>query len=427
MRNYQCIASALTLAGAIILCTATRAQTTTECEQASASRVEIDPVIQPKGIATSDDQIVLQVRAPDPSRRLAKLSVLIDGEPALTIGPEQLANIGYSQSMIVPIDLEIDGRNPLKLRLASNSRPTVTIFAYDEAPSGAVSNCGHLSLGLRTGKITTYAVIVGFNYTTQPWRLRWAQNDAAGMVEHMLKKRRVPPENIWLFTDDPHAAERFPTINVNVAPPGDEIRKTLVKINDEADLGATLFFYFSGHQFAPGDDYGYAFPRYLLMPESDIATENSMYPQSSLYLLLSTQRAKAISILDACFSGSVDASFRGATASLGRGAKVVGGFYPTEDLNQVSLGRASRLASSAKRKASYEFDGPNHGIFTHYLLEVADAADRDIPIHEAFDYADRKTNAYTPNPPINGFAQDPDAAFHADSKNEIWAYRRVTP
>lgn len=426
MRDYLCIASALI--AVMTLYTTARAQTITECEQATPLRMGIDLIGEPDGIATSDDQIVLRVRGPDPSRRLAKLIVLVDSEPALTIGPDQLENIGYGDSMTIPIDLEIDGKNPLKLRLTSDSRPTVTVFAYDEAPSGAASNCGYLSVGLRTGKITSYAVIMGFNYTHQPWRLRWAQNDAAGMVQHMLTKRQVPPENIWLLTDDPAATRLFPTISVKVAPKIGEIRKTLLSIRDEADPASTLFFYFSGHQFAPAaNSYGYRFPSYLLLTESDTDDENSMYAQSTLYLLLSTQRAKAISILDACYSGALDASLKnGAVASV-KSAKLLGGLLSMRDLGAVELGRASRLASSGKQGASWEFDGPNHGIFTHFLLEAGAAADKDIALHEAFDYADRMTKGYSPYPPLAGFEQDPDATFNADSKNEIWAYRSVTP
>jgi hypothetical protein len=399
------------------------AQTIEQCDL-TPEHVWIELLHGPDGIATNGDEVNLRVHVPQPTRKLASVQVLLDGDPKLTIGAQQLANIGNTNPLDVPIQLEVQGDDPFKLQLEPDSRIGVTVFAYDEERNGA-SNCGHQTFDLRTGKIATYAVVIGFNYVGQPWGLHWAQNDAESIVKHLIEKGRVLPQNIWLLTDDTSASERWPAVHVT-APvvTVEDIDRALDKIYDEADYSATLFFYFSGHQLVPDkNDITFTSPKYMVLGKSDITVEGTMLPQSRLYQMLSRERAKTISILDACFSGSTDAAYPGPAPRAALGAKVAGRFYPYGDPEELpQLRRASRIASSGARNASWEFDQLKHGLFTYYMLEAGDHLAQNISVQEAFKYAKDKIRNYRPDPPIGGFAQQPDAQFHSDSMDEIWGY-----
>lgn len=395
--------------------------------KSTPEHVWVELIGAPVGIATTGDEIYLRVHVPQPDRKLTSVQLVLDGAPALTIGAKQLAQVGSTNPLDIPITLQVEGRDPLKLQLESDSRIGVTAFAYDEQRNGA-SNCGYAAFGLRTGKITTYAVVVGFNYPERDWRLRWGQNDAESVVEHFIKKRRIPPQNIWLFTDDVQATQRFPGVNVNMTTTVETLRRTLLQISDNSDSAATLFFYFSGHQFVPDkNDLSFAAPKYVVLAQSDVEAEETMLPQIRLYTLLSQQHAKTISILDACFSGATDAAYNGPAPSAALGAKVAGRFYPYKDRQELPpLNRASRLASSSASKASWEFDPLKHGLFTFYMLEAGNTG-QDISVQNAYKYAKAKTLGYKPVPAINGFEQLPDASFHEDSMDEIWAYGNPPP
>ncbi|KAK1386730.1 Metacaspase-9 [Heracleum sosnowskyi] len=88
------------------------------------------------------------------------------------------------------------------------------------------------------GNMKRMAVLVGCNYPDSPNELHGCINDVLSMQKTLVTRFRFDPNDIKLLTDAPGSA---------VLPTGENIKKALGKMIDEAAAGDVLFFHYSGH------------------------------------------------------------------------------------------------------------------------------------------------------------------------------------
>lgn len=397
-------------------------QTIQECESTPVQLTVAVTSEIPEPIFTGQS-VSLRITEPMAGRQVARLVILVNGDKALEVGSQQLKNLQRDRVVDFPIEVAVGGDDPYTLNLRPNARATVAVFAYDEGPSGP-PNCGHNSFRLLTGKVGTFAVVVGFNYAQYPYSLRWAQKDAEEIVKHLIERRKVPRENIRLLTDDPQAGTKFPLpMKVTLAPRPVDLRNALSEVQNGADPSSTLFFYFSGHVLAQSVANQPTSEKYLVFGSSDIDDVDTMFARSELFQQLSGQNSKSISILDACYSGNVVAAYSAGPSAGYRGkAKLLGTVFRGTD-TLPALNRAARIASSRANRMSWEFDELKHSVFTKYLLEAGADGQRDVTIMNAFDIAQDRTRNFRPTQPDVDYQQDPEADWNSDVSRELWSLR----
>lgn len=83
------------------------------------------------------------------------------------------------------------------------------------------------------------AVLVGCNYPNTSNELHGCINDVLAMRDSLVQRFGFNPNYIKLLTDDKPGSLVMPT--------GENIKKTLNAMVDEAEPGDVLFFHFSGH------------------------------------------------------------------------------------------------------------------------------------------------------------------------------------
>jgi hypothetical protein len=398
-----------------------RELTTADCNTPVQLRVDLLTDFSSR-LITSGETIKLRVYSPVAGRQVSKVIVVLKSGPALEIGEQQLRNIGSGSTLEIPIVVEIGGNAPFRLHLPADSEPTVWAFAYDSG-TGGNQNCGSLAFRLNTGKPGAFAIVAGFNYDRYPFQLHYARKDAIDVVRHLISRRGVPAENIWLFTDDVTEGRKL-LAEQNVIDPKKptEVSEVLTKVFDEADSSATIFFYFSGHQYGNpsfGDE------RFLVLGQSDVNRQDTMLTRSELFKDLTRRQVRTISIVDSCFSGSVQQFPLRVTGPLlsSTGAKVVG-TLGSGAVPPLTLPGGAQITSSHGNELSWEFDDRHNGVFTSFLLESAtNDPTHDVTVREAFDYADNQTRNYRPKVNVQ-FVQNPWSDIDSDAGRELWAVAR---
>jgi hypothetical protein len=373
----------------------------------------------------SGQHITLRITLPDPNRNLSELRVDVDGTPALHIGPLELLSYPKKESEVeIPIEIAVGQGHKGQLILPANKQPNLSAFAYDD---GNPHLCGHRETGLQTADARPFAIVVGFNYVDSGFELKWAQRDAKKVVEHLLSRVGVPSENIYYLTDDEKAKDGLPTdIHFDIKPeyPTD-ISTAFQSVYQRADWSSTLYFYFSGHEFAQ-QGLRYLDGFYLMMWNSDASEPSTMYPRRFLYQLLApVNHLLTISILDACFSGPEDTIPRQgiseSAAPISPRRKIMRAPYVDLDPVEPGVVHGVRIASSKGNAISWEFDALNHGVFTFHLLHATDSVAK-LSIADAFATAKRATESYQPavdtnlspqkavsysqSPMLNGYDED---------------------
>lgn len=96
----------------------------------------------------------------------------------------------------------------------------------------------------KKGSRKRLAVLVGCNYPNTSNELHGCINDVVLMRESLVNRLRFDPTHIQLLIDDDHHGS---SSVINIMPTGENIKKALETMIDEAQPGDTLFFHYSGH------------------------------------------------------------------------------------------------------------------------------------------------------------------------------------
>jgi hypothetical protein len=396
----------------------------------------------------SNDKLAFRVTSNDADYKNAKFQFIVDGQRGLVIGPEEIK--GFKQEgtilhMSVTVAVTDAGQQPGQLTLRTGKQIDVYVLAYSVHGADPTLRCGRNStpFTLTTLSRGPFAIVMGFNYPNSGYELEFAQSDAQAVALHLKNHANVAAQHIYLFTDDPKAKSASILSGMQVifqggTNPVDTIRQittTFDTVYGEADTGAVVYFYFSGHGYAsPPDQLNkYSDTHYLLVPGSDTYTPGTLYPRKELYasLLVNSQAAgrylKAIGIFDACYSGP-------AAGDLGKptGEKKIPGMFVSRPRDEPSISStpAALIWSSGSFESSWEFEKTGditvkHGYFTYNLLRAANdalASGKSLSLNEAANSAINMTAGYVPDDKDirSKYKESPNWSGHHDALTQPW-------
>ncbi len=256
------------------------------------------------------------------------------------------------------------GDTPLDLAKRRDDRDLLSLFAMSKsqlrswtapasAPAAAGTAAPPASAALpdveapprkRAERPDDYALIVGIeDYQSVP-KADYGVRDARA-VRRYLEALGVPARNIVSLEGPAATASKLKSYVEEWLP---------LNVKDDS----TLFVYYSGHG-APDPATGEA---YLVPWDADPQfLKSTAYPVKSFYASLAKTKARRVLVaLDACFSGA------GGRSVLPRGARPLvthGGAAGPDDQ------RLTVLAAASSDEITGTVDGPQHGLFTYYLLK----------------------------------------------------------
>lgn len=198
-----------------------------------------------------------------------------------------------------------------------------------------------------------FAVVIGIDYRGRldiP-NLQYPSQDAKKVYDILTDPRYggVPVENAILL--------------LNEKATRSEIISALRKIKT---WDGYIYVYYSGHG-APKTEMD-AFVDGFLVPNDVVITDAKTMEQTSIKIsdlqeMIESSQAKGVMVaLDACFSG-------GGKSIVPKGAKPLVGIPVSPELMKLSGTDKILIASSAVNEQSWEDEGLQSGIFSHYLLE----------------------------------------------------------
>lgn len=212
-----------------------------------------------------------------------------------------------------------------------------------------------------------YAVVIGIErYRQGLRRADHAANDARIMTRYMTLRMGFKPENVVTLIDERAAKSDFEKYFEGW-------------LSDRARRDGTVFVYYSGHG-APDVKSGNA---YLVPYDGDPAfIDQTGYPLERLYSVLAKLPARAVVMLDACFSGA------GGRSVAPKGARPL----VLRVKRRAPEGGTLVLAASSGDQISSTHEDKSHGLFTYFLLKGLSGAadsdkDGDIEAGELFDFA----------------------------------------
>ncbi len=172
---------------------------------------------------------------------------------------------------------------------------------------------------------------------------------------YRLKELLVESDETALFKED-----QFTEL---IDPTAEDFRNKINNyVADEGNQGNVLIFYFSGHGVPIGrNDFGFCTIDSQLHPKQDRILPLSVVKFSDLLNTLSISNITPIIIIDACYSGIVGRAM---------------GTSPSEVISiikdEIHTQNASKYALLTSCTEFQETDDtPNGGIFSHYLIDIA--------------------------------------------------------
>jgi hypothetical protein len=230
-----------------------------------------------------------------------------------------------------------------------------------------------------------WAVVIGIDKYPNMRQLKYAVSDAGLFYDHLIKRNRIPTENVVLL--------------VNQGATLSKIRSILgTDLKNKAGKDDMVLIYFAGHGATERDAQspdGDGLEKYLLPFDADLkdlyATALPMEELSRIFNRIRSERL--IFIADACYSGASG----GRTIGIGGiRASISEAFI---DRIAGGKGRVIMTASGAN-EVSAEKDELRHGVFTYYLIEgLRGSADTDgdgvVTVDEAYTYVSKQVPAAT--------------------------------
>jgi len=377
----------------------------------------------------------LRVAIPRPiGAKLAGLEVWVDTTLQFTIGGLELQSFPVEGAVInVPFTLSItrDPNRPLQdnqtysLQVKQAAASKVAFVLRD-----TTGGCGSNEVALKMGAIDTYALVLGFNYSTSQHSLKYAGSDAEAVVSHLVNQLKVRPENVWLLTDLSSPPATSVSIGVN-RPKVDgpqSIGEALAQILRKADNQSRLFIYFSGHIFVQQGTSDGLFAKsaaYLMLPDSDIANPYSALKRADLMeSIQSLPLASIVLIMDACYSGTVRTAYASDSLRYPTGPKAAGQLLqPIVEEDRTP--RGARLTSSDGSSPSWEFDEIQHGVFTYYMIN-AGKNNPQVTLLDAFMEAKLAMSAFKPQGWTKPLSQTPKDAWGDGGTGIPWRISPVT-
>ncbi|HEY4214103.1 MAG TPA: hypothetical protein VGM84_21690 [Steroidobacteraceae bacterium] len=399
----------------------------------------------------------------DGRRRIADLQFTIGGRQ-IDIKPN--AQHGIARHILLQtqygptgdVSLESDSGGTLTMMEALDSL-TVSAVATDD--SGA---CGIGIAQFSTATPRDFVIAVGVagirkdptQANSEVESLTYSRSDAVEVSNHLVRHSGVPADHAYLLLDNtslPEVPEAKHVLPVN-AP--SDISKIFARIGRIADRSAHVYFYFSGHSLVDPSAQGDSV--FFLLPSSDLGPggESSRYTWTNLVNDFSRLRARAVLILDTCYSGlgggvAHDDSSETTASPPPEGPatpaipaiparqppnsakKVLGLAYQGDEPKREKLPSnvIGVVTSSSGTSPSWEIGDPiHHGLFTYYLLQVGQevvdstSTPKALTLDDAFgqkngtNMARERTTAYfnsssTPK-------QKPWADIQSDGVNDIW-------
>jgi uncharacterized caspase-like protein len=392
---------------------------------------------------------------PAPGRQIARLQFTVDGQ-RVEIAANDQQGIGNIISLEAQygstgtVTLESAGAGTLTVREAVEAF-TISAIATDE--KGA---CGIGQAQFPTATPRDFVIAVGVSgiRTDKPQipddsRLSFSRSDAVEVSNHMVRYSGVPPEHAYLLLDDTTLAQPPAAGHILPVNQSSDISKIFAAVGRIADKKAHVYFYFSGHALVDPSAQGDTI--FFLLPASDLSpgAESTRYTWSNLVNDFRRLRARAVLILDTCYSGlggdvSHDTSSQAspnAPASqalkLGKAMytrKVLGRPYQGEEPTREALPTnvLGIVTSSSGTAPSWEVGDPiDHGLFTYFLLQVgkeAVAATTVLTLDDAFGSKDNTNKARERTSSFFDGSTNPKqlpwASINSDGVNELWWVRQ---
>ncbi len=236
-----------------------------------------------------------------------------------------------------------------------------------------------------------WAVVIGIDSYQNVRHLKYAAKDATAFYQYLIKKIRIPQENVSLLLNE--QAHLY------------KIRSILgTHLKRKAGKNDMVIIFFAGHGATEKDALspdGDGLEKYILPYDADLknlyASALPMSEVSKIFSRIYSERL--LFIADACYSGASGGRTIGAP---GMRANISDAF-----MDRISSGKGRVIiTASGANEVSTEKDDLKHGVFTYFLLEglkgVADF-DKDgiITVDEAYNYVSIKV------PLATGQAQHP--------------------
>jgi uncharacterized caspase-like protein len=221
-----------------------------------------------------------------------------------------------------------------------------------------------------------WAVVIGIDSYQNVRHLKYAAKDATAFYQYLIKKIRIPPENVSLLLNEQAHLYKMRSIL------GTHLKR-------KAGKDDMVMIFFAGHGAAEKDALspdGDGLEKYILPYDADLKDlYASALPMSEISKIFSRIYSERILfIVDACYSGASG----GRTISIsGMRANISDGF-----MDRISSGKGRVIiTASGANEVSTEKDDLKHGVFTYFLLEgLKGAADFDndgiITVDEAYNY-----------------------------------------
>ncbi len=255
----------------------------------------------------------------------------------------------------------------------NNGENIVRVKAID---SDGISSEKQLVVHFSETRKNVWAVVIGINDYKQVQDLKYASKDARAFYDYLIKRIKIPAENISLLLD--HEASLY------------KIRSVLgTQLKRKAAKDDMVMIYFAGHGATENDSMspdGDGLEKYILPYDADL--ENlyaSALPMSEISKIFNRiYSERLIFIADACYSGASG----GRTIGMdGKRANISDAF-----IDRISSGKGRVIiTASGANEVSVEYDDLKHGVFTYYMLEaLSGKADLDqdeiFTVDEVYNY-----------------------------------------
>jgi hypothetical protein len=254
-----------------------------------------------------------------------------------------------------------------------NGKNTLLVKATD---SDGFTTEKEVVLSYAESRKNVWAVVIGIDSYQNVRHLKYAAKDATAFYQYLIRKIRIPPENVSLLLNEQAHLYKMRSIL------GTHLKR-------KAGKDDMVMIFFAGHGAAEKDALspdGDGLEKYILPYDADLkdlyASALPMSEVSKIFSRIYSERI--LFIVDACYSGASG----GRTISIsGMRANISDGF-----MDRISSGKGRVIiTASGANEVSTEKDDLKHGVFTYFLLEgLKGAADFDndgiITVDEAYNY-----------------------------------------
>jgi hypothetical protein len=230
-----------------------------------------------------------------------------------------------------------------------------------------------------------WAVVIGIDKYPNIRQLKYAVSDAGLFYDHLIKRNRIPTENVVLLLNQDATLTKIRIIL------GTDLK-------NKASKDDMVVIYFAGHGATERDAQspdGDGLEKYLLPFDADLkdlyATALPIEELSRIFNRIRSERL--IFIADAYYSG----------ASGGRTIRIGGMRASISEafIDRIAGGKGRVImTASGANEVSAEKDELQHGVFTYYLIEgLRGSADTDrdgvVTVDEAYNYVSKQVPAAT--------------------------------